>query len=259
MEMKKEIKEIVWGTLIGVFAGTYLLLAPVKAIADEQMAVIEQKLIEWTDFHSVAGQCKMKFPNLPEHVSEKLSVPEEGYDMKYDAYISASDQESMFMLLIAQYPEFVDESFAQMSLETFLNGILTHNPSNQLIFADLALVEGHEALDFFIRTGSVYFKGRAVMVKNSLYLMAMECEMQNYDEDHFNTFVESFSLVNIEVTPEKEPMQKEEQMKKMMPQEQPMQKEESMKKMMPQEQPMQKEEQMHKMMPEKEPMQKKSY
>ncbi|NBU81648.1 MAG: hypothetical protein EBS55_08375, partial [Flavobacteriaceae bacterium] len=30
--------------------------------------------------------------------------------------------------------------------------------------------------------GSVYFKGRAMMVKNSLYLMAMECEVQKYDE-----------------------------------------------------------------------------
>jgi hypothetical protein len=81
-----------------------------------------------------------------------------------------------------------------MSLEGFLNGILTHNPNNQLIFADLSLVGGHEALDFFIRTGSVYFKGRALMVKNSLYLMAMECEVQNYDESHYNRFVDSFQL-----------------------------------------------------------------
>ncbi len=34
-------------------------------------------------------------------------------------------------------PEFVDESYAQMSLEGLLNGILTHSPGNQLIFADL--------------------------------------------------------------------------------------------------------------------------
>ena len=65
---------------------------------------------------------------------------------------------------------------------------------HQLIFADLSLVGGHEALDFFIRTGGVYFKGRALMVKNSLYLMAMECEVQNYDEIHYKKFIESFQL-----------------------------------------------------------------
>jgi len=148
----------------------------------------------WQEFHSVTGKCKMNFPNYPEHISEKMHMPEEGFDLKYDAYISAVDKKTVFVLLIAQYPEFVDESYAQMSLEGFLNGILTHNPSNQLLFADLSLVHGHEALDFFIRTGGVYFKGRALMVKNSLYLMAMECEVQNYDESSYNAFINSFQL-----------------------------------------------------------------
>lgn len=149
---------------------------------------------EWAEFHAVAGRCKMSFPTAPEHVSQKLNGPEPGYDLNYDAYISSLDERTVFMLLVAQYPEFVDQTYAQMSLEAFLNGILTYNPENQLIFADLLLVEGHEALDFFIRTGGVYFKGRAVMVKNSLYLMAMECDVQIYDEQNYNKFVQSFKL-----------------------------------------------------------------
>ncbi len=154
---------------------------------------------DWPEFNATAGQCKMCFPSAPEHVSQKLTGPEPGYDLKYDAYISALDERTVFMLLVAQYPEFVDETYAQMSLEAFLNGILTYNPENQLIFADLLLVEGHEALDFFIRTGGVYFKGRAVMVKNSLYLMAMECDVQIYDEQNYNKFVHSFKLSQLEV------------------------------------------------------------
>ena len=148
----------------------------------------------WKEFHSKPGNCSMMFPVEPEHISEKMTMPNEGFELKYDAYISAADQQAVFMLLIAQYPEFVDESYAQMSLEGFLNGILTHNPGNQLLFADLLLVDGHEALDFFIRTGNVYFKGRAVMVKNSMYLMAMECEIPKYDEVHYKHFVNSFKI-----------------------------------------------------------------
>ena len=162
----------------------------------EKLSVRPQKSQSsaWQEFHSVIGKCTMKFPKYPDHLSEKMRLPKEGFDLKYDAYISAMDQKTVFLLLIAHYPDFVDESYARMSLEGFLNGILTHNPNNQLIFADLSLVEGNEALDFFIRTGSIYFKGRALMVKNSLYLMAMECEVQNYDEAHYKTFVESFQL-----------------------------------------------------------------
>ncbi|MEN9343226.1 MAG: hypothetical protein RLZZ453_13 [Chlamydiota bacterium] len=166
--------------------------------AKQETAAIKKEALPsgWQEFYSPVGKCTMQFPKYPDHLSEKMRLPKEGFDLKYDAYISAVDQKTVFLLLVAQYPDFVDESYARMSLEGFLNGILTHNPNNQLIFADLSLVGGHEALDFFIRTGGVYFKGRALMVKNSLYLMAMECEVQNYDESHYKKFVESFALSN---------------------------------------------------------------
>lgn len=176
-----------------------LLISPIALKSGEGKSAVQNEskiaLNPWEEFHAVAGKCKMKFPSRPEHVSEKMNVTEEGYDLKYDAYISPMGKQAVFMLLIAQYPEFVDESYAHMSLESFLNGILSNNPSNQLLFADLVLVNGHEALDFFIRTGSMYFKGRAMMIKNQLYLMAMECEVQHYDEGNFNLFVNSFKQV----------------------------------------------------------------
>lgn len=189
--MFKKIKGI--AAIGGVMLGT--LFAPLAAAPAAPTVAAQKDLNPWKEFHAVNGKCKMKFPNAPQHVSEKMNVPEEGYDLRYDAYISPLDKQTVFMLLIAQYPDFVDESYAQMSLEAFLNGILQHNPNTQLIFADLALVNGHEALDFFIRTGMVYFKGRALMVKNNLYLMAMECEMQAYDEGRFNLFINSFELL----------------------------------------------------------------
>jgi len=149
---------------------------------------------EWKEYHSSPGECSMMFPADPEHISEKMAMPEEGFELKYDAYISASDKREVFMLLIAQYPDFVDEGYAQMSLEGFLNGILTHNSNNQLLFSETLLVCGHVALDFFIKTGNAYFKGRAMMIKNSLYLMAMECEIPQYDESHYKQFIDSFKL-----------------------------------------------------------------
>jgi hypothetical protein len=161
-----------------------------ETVSSEEIAIE----VSWQEMHSDSGKCSMKFPGLPEHVSETMQMDEEGVSLQYDAYIASKDSSTVFMLLVAQYPDFVDERFAHMSLEAFLNGILTNNPSNQLLFADLVLIQGYEGLDFFIRSGSTYFKGRALMVKNQLYLMAMECAVQNYDETHYNTFVDSFLL-----------------------------------------------------------------
>lgn len=193
MFLKRGFKQ----SLLAFVGGLLFLTAPsVLSSAPSPKGTSAQAAIPvgWKEYHAKAGNCSLFLPAEPEHISEKMAMPDEGFELKYDAYISAADQQTVFMLLVAQYPEFVDEAYAQMSLEGFLNGILTHNPGNQLLFADLLLVDGHEALDFFIRTGNVYFKGRAVMVKNSLYLMAMECEIPNYDETRYKNFVESFKL-----------------------------------------------------------------
>ena len=202
--MFQAMKKSLIAMSVGLFSmlGAQVLAAETAAAqrpqtqkAPETVAPAPTKSTDWKEFHSAVGRCRVSFPAAPEHVSQRLTTPEIGYDLKYDAYISSLDKKTVFMLLVAQYPDYVDQTYAQMSLEAFLNGILTYNPENQLIFADLLLVNGHEALDFFIRAGGVYFKGRAIMVKNSLYLMAMECDVKLYDEQNYNKFVESFKLV----------------------------------------------------------------
>ncbi len=175
--------------IIGILGGCLVIISPLGFSSES----IKDQEVELTDI--THGRCSMQFPGSPQRVSEKMQLEGEGFDLQYDAYISSSqDSKTIFMLLVAQYPDFVDENFARMSLEAFLNGILTHNADNQLLSADLVLVQGHEGLDFFIRAGAMYFKGVAVMVKNQLYVMAMECEVQNYDEGTYTTFVKSFSL-----------------------------------------------------------------
>jgi hypothetical protein len=174
--------------ITGILGGCLLTMSPLGFAS----SLMQDQMIQTVSI--THGICSINFPSDPERVSEKMQMDGGGVDLQYDAYISSSDSNAIFMLLVAEYPDFVDEQFARMSLEAFLNGLLTHNPENQLLHADLVLVEGYEGLDFFIRSGSMYFKGRALMVKNQLYLMAMECEVQSYDEAHYNDFVNSFSL-----------------------------------------------------------------
>lgn len=149
----------------------------------------------WNQYYAQRNQYRISFPESPEHMQQTLSSGD-SYDMKYDVYVAANQQREVYMVLVAQYPEFVDDSYAELSLETFLNGILQQNPGNQLIFADLTDVQGFKALDFFIRSkDNVYFKGRAIMAQNQLYLLAMECEVHNYVESNYNYFVNSFQIV----------------------------------------------------------------
>ena len=155
----------------------------------------ESTFNEWKKMESSSGKCSIALPDVPEHMQQTMMLPEENTELKYDVYVAGQERKAVYMVLIAEYPNVVNQSYAQMSLESFLNGILTQNPYNRLIFADLVEVDGNKGLDFFIRTKDVYFKGRAIMANNQLYLLAMECEVQNYTEDEFNYFINSFQFV----------------------------------------------------------------
>lgn len=195
---KKGLKNQVLGVLgtliLSTGAPSFMGGAPVKMAVQSKSAQIDT-LNSWKRFHSVHGKCMVSLPESPEHVKQIMPFPEEGYNLRYDVYVSAHEKKAVYMMLIAQYPPFINESHAEMSLESFLNGLVTQNHDNNLIFADLTEVQGHKALDFFIESKGVYFKGRAIMAENNLYLLAMECEVNNYLENNFNHFINSFELI----------------------------------------------------------------
>jgi len=152
-------------------------------------------VLQWKKFHSVPGKCKVSFPQTPEHVKQVMTLKEDNCDMQYDVYVSTEqNKDAVYMVLIAQYPSYVNESCAELSLECFLNGILTQHPDNELVFADLIDHQGHKGMDFFIKTKGLFFKGRAVMSGSNLYLIAMECEEKLYKEHRFTYFINSFEL-----------------------------------------------------------------
>lgn len=169
--------------------------ADVVPVVSKKKVSQEKDMDHWKKFHSVSGKCLVSFPGTPEHVKQTMSLEDDEYDMQYDVYVSTEqNKQAVYMVLIAQYPPYVNESYAELSLESFLNGILTQHPNNQLVHADLTEVQGHKAMDFFIKTKGVFFKGRAIMAGSNLYLLAMECEGENFKENQFKYFIDSFEL-----------------------------------------------------------------
>lgn len=148
----------------------------------------------WKTFHSIPGNCQVALPEMPQHLKQVMPMGKNNYNLRYDVYVASMGKDAVFMVLIAQYPAALNNTAPEVNLESFLNGILMQNSSNKLIFADLVEVQGNKALDFFIETKGVFFKGRAVIANNNLYLLAMECDMQNYQESHFAYFINSFEI-----------------------------------------------------------------
>lgn len=181
--------------------GLILVAQPVSAkildtslFSSKKVQATEKTFESWKKVHSVEGKCSAAFPRMPEHLQQKMPMKGQDKDLQYYVYVADHQRKEVFMVLIAQYPGEVNQEHAVKNLEHFLNTLISQNHKNRLMFADLVQVQGYPGMDFFIRTDMVYFKGRAIQANNTLYLLAMECEIPNYQEDHFNFFINSFQL-----------------------------------------------------------------
>ena len=190
-------KKALYGSLIGALA---IALCLNSKLSGGYVSPIGEKATydfpgkaQWKTVETEGGDCSLQFPKSPEHIKQRLQVKED-QELLYDVYVSDYERKEVFMILIAQYPTKIPEMDAQRNLEHFLNRLIAQNQNNRLVFADLINVQGYKGLEFFIRTNQVYFKGRVIQANNTLYLLAMECEAQNYHEGRFHHFIDSCHL-----------------------------------------------------------------
>lgn len=150
----------------------------------------------WQKTFAKTGECHISFPTTPQMIQQSLPLADGVNRLTYDVYLAPHENKGVFLLLIATYPMPLGEGHEVAGLEGLLNGIVSHNAENELVFADLTELYGHPAMNFLVEGGSSYFRGHALMVGNKLYLIAMEGHKGQLDEAVYSRFLQSFKLSN---------------------------------------------------------------
>lgn len=149
----------------------------------------------WAPFQSLSGKCSIQFPEMPQHIVNKMQIPDSEDSIYYHIYLSSpTDGNGVYLMVVAKYPAPIDKSQELLCLEGFLSGILQKNPENELVSADMNQIQGHQAVDFFIRSSDKYFKGRSVVAKDTLYLLAVENAPEKFEDENLEKFLSSFIL-----------------------------------------------------------------
>jgi hypothetical protein len=190
--MKLNLLKKSFASFLSLFLSSTPLSYDAKPV--NQVSVKDQYLREWKSVDNMKGNCKACFPTTPHHIEQNMPSHLDNKTIAYDVYVADAQKKSVFMVLVASYPDEIVKDRVVHNLEHFLNTIVNQNPNTRLVFADLVDVNGHQGMDFFLRNDQVYFKGRAVIRGNTFYLMAMECETQNYQDSYYQFFIESFRL-----------------------------------------------------------------
>ena len=175
----------IWVLAIALFMA-HLLFRSV-ATADEGTG--------WKEIYSKSGDCTIAFPSPPQMVQQSLKLADSGQRLNYDVYLAPFEDRGVFLLLVATYPLPLASGHEVAGLEGLLNGIVGHSAENQLVFAEMVDFGGHPAVNFLVQSGKSYFRGRALMVGNKLFLIAMEGRKGTLEEKIFSRFVKSFQLL----------------------------------------------------------------
>ena len=150
---------------------------------------------DWKEIHSRAGDCRISFPALPQMIQQGFDIDEKGGRLTYDVYVAPYQDKGLCLLLVAQYPTAIPAGQEVLGLEGLVRGIVNQHPENKLVFAELGEFGGYPALTFMVQSGKNYFRAQAVMVKAKLFMVAMEGRKQHFEENVFQRFLKSFSLI----------------------------------------------------------------
>lgn len=148
-------------------------------------------------FHSVEGNCEVIFPSKPHHLKKIIPIARTGQCLNYDAYLSLDEKDdTVCMMVIANFPDKIQEENQKQSLEGFLNGVINHKNDKKLVFADFSEFYNLCAIDFLLQHQNRYFKGKAFIRENRLYLIAMEYNANLNLDEIFEKYIDSFNFLD---------------------------------------------------------------
>ncbi len=185
LENKEKVKKIgVWLLVIFLFVTHVFIRSAAHAEGTDS----------WKQIHAKTGDCSISFPSMPKLIQQALNVTEEGDKLTYDIYLAPLDEKALCLLLVAVYPFPLKNGHELAGIEGLLNGIVGHHPENKLVFAKMIDHKGIPAVDFLVQAPLSYFRGKALMKGNKLYLIGMEGKKGELNEEAFLKFAKSFSL-----------------------------------------------------------------
>lgn len=180
----------------------YILFTALLAFAslegNQVIPAAEKEVKEdWKKFSSTQNGFTVDLPTIPDHVSQKVDIPQTDLSIKYDTYISEPSESVVYVISVWYYPAEIDMSKPEVNLQDGFGGMLSALPGSQVLKMEIGEIKGDfKALDFLVKHEDVFFQGKLILVYNTLY-QVFSVYKENMDvKQNYDRFIDSFNLVN---------------------------------------------------------------
>jgi hypothetical protein len=157
---------------------------------------VETHYETWREFTSPVGDFKVLVPNLPQHATDKIIDPQTKEPRKFDMYVSAKEDGTIFMISAISFPTAADERTNERLLTSVINDMLARNVDNKLKMMQAGKFRHFQTMDFAIENNDVILGGKAFVHDKTLYVLSVVSKQGTLNSKDFDFFVNSFDVVS---------------------------------------------------------------
>lgn len=149
---------------------------------------------DWREFTAQENAFTVQLPQPAQYASESAPIPDTGLQRAYEMYISQQLNGTIYMISMITYPAQIDTSNQNQMVEDFVQEIVRSRGDNRLQQSSKVSYQGREAVNFIIKNKDYDMKAMAFMIDKTVYLLSYVAQKNNFNEDEYNHFINSFRL-----------------------------------------------------------------
>ncbi|MBS0656357.1 MAG: hypothetical protein JSR46_11320 [Verrucomicrobia bacterium] len=145
-------------------------------------------------YSSKEGHFQALFPNEPRHATTDLPFRSSNETIRYDSYVTRSEDLTLYLLTTAMYPIIPDVKGSKQYLGTFLEQVMQNSPQSVLIHFQVATFQNNPALDFILLNQGTWTYGRIILAGNRVFILLCSNTNNTLVVKDFFTFAESLVI-----------------------------------------------------------------
>lgn len=164
------------------FSSQYPNYLPIK----EQLG---KTSLQWISYTPPSEKFRVLFPLMPQNA--KQTVGKRVYDM----YVSEKGDGTLFMVSLINFENEKEKPSTDLLLASVANDMMESNPENKIKKMEPGTFLKDPSLTFILENTKVDIEAKTFFVKNTLYILSRISPKNKLDENEFNQFVDSFTLL----------------------------------------------------------------
>jgi hypothetical protein len=150
---------------------------------------------DWRKFEASSERFFVMLPSPPQYAKEAVPIPNTQELRRYEMYVSQKLDGPIFMISLITYPQDIDGPEKTQTLHDIVDEMMKTKPDNKLKELKDSLYQDYPAIDFSIANDNYDVRGRAFIVKRTVYLLTYIANNTEFTLGDYEHFIDSFKLL----------------------------------------------------------------